>query len=369
MELTAAGCSARRRHLIDAAKTDYVIITNPRHIFYFTGVHVTPLTFGGWGVYFLVIDASSGKSHLIVDNFLGGAKRAHVDQVDVWTWYDTAQNSGVAVFPAAIAELKKRYPSFAGKRIGIELGSFPLGAELGGETVDITPLLIDMRRVKYDDELVLIHKALEVTGIGHLIGRTVARAGLNELDVYNAIYTAMVNAASGPVNLLGDVISGERCIGISGPPTRRELRDGDTLILDLAPIVNGYRGDNTSTVVIGGNLTDELKAIEGMLHEAMHAVEAVLKPGTRCADVYQAAAQALEKHGEKLVHHAGHGLGLYHPEAPYFVPNSTETLRAGEVVTVEPGVYKATFGARIEHNYLITETGFERLTHHKTTFV
>jgi Xaa-Pro aminopeptidase len=56
---------------------------------------------------------------------------------------------------------------------------------------------------------------------------------------------------------------------------------------------------------------------------------------------------------------------LTHPEAPFFVRNATETLLAGDVVTLEPGLYVPGLGGiRIEHNYLITAGGFERLSNH-----
>ena len=68
---------------------------------------------------------------------------------------------------------------------------------------------------------------------------------------------------------------------------------------------------------------------------------------------------------EQFPHHAGHGIGLTHPEAPFIVRRSTETLLAGDVVTLEPGLYIAGVGGiRIEHNYLITPTGYERLSNH-----
>ena len=61
---------------------------------------------------------------------------------------------------------------------------------------------------------------------------------------------------------------------------------------------------------------------------------------------------------EHFPHHAGHGLGLTHPEAPFFVRHADETLLAGDVVTLEPGLYVAGVGGiRIEHNYLITDDG------------
>ena len=63
---------------------------------------------------------------------------------------------------------------------------------------------------------------------------------------------------------------------------------------------------------------------------------------------------------EHFPHHAGHGIGLTHPEAPFFVREATETLLTGDVVTLEPGLYvEGVGGIRIEHNYLVTEQGFE----------
>ena len=83
--------------------------------------------------------------------------------------------------------------------------------------------------------------------------------------------------------------------------------------------------------------------------------------------MYEAVREAFDKAGmaEHFPHHAGHGLGLTHPEAPYFVRHADETLLAGDVVTLEPGLYVAGIGGiRIEHNYLVTERGYERLSNH-----
>jgi Xaa-Pro aminopeptidase len=68
---------------------------------------------------------------------------------------------------------------------------------------------------------------------------------------------------------------------------------------------------------------------------------------------------------EYFPHHAGHGLGLEHPEAPYLVRHATETLLSGDVVTLEPGLYVPGIGGlRIENNYLVKDGGFERLSNH-----
>jgi Xaa-Pro aminopeptidase len=101
--------------------------------------------------------------------------------------------------------------------------------------------------------------------------------------------------------------------------------------------------------------------------EAMAAGEAQLRAGASCLKVYEAVCgvfgrACIEKY---FPHHAGHGLGLTHPEAPFFVRNADEELLAGDVVTLEPGLYVPDRGGiRIEHNYLIGEQEFERLSGH-----
>ena len=140
------------------------------------------------------------------------------------------------------------------------------------------------------------------------------------------------------------------------------------MIADVFPIVNGYRADFTATMAVSPEVTPNQQRLDTALHEAMAAAEALLKPGTVAGDIYRAVHERLDAHGfaAHFPHHAGHGLGLDHPEAPYFVPLSEEVLLAGDVVTVEPGAYGDDFAGRIENIYLITESGFERLTHHQT---
>ena len=100
---------------------------------------------------------------------------------------------------------------------------------------------------------------------------------------------------------------------------------------------------------------------------AMAAGEKELRAGAACATVYAAVRDVFDRVGvaEHFPHHAGHGLGLAHPEPPFIVRHANETLLAGDVVTLEPGLYVAGVGGiRIEHNYLITDGGYERLSNH-----
>ena len=133
-------------------------------------------------------------------------------------------------------------------------------------------------------------------------------------------------------------------------------------------IVSGYRGDFTNTFAVGGGPTAGQHELFEACVGALHAGEARSSLVTAARDVDAAvrghfAALGLDQY---FPTHSGHGLGLGHPEPPYFVPESSDTLQAGDVVALEPGLYvEGTGGMRYERNYLITADGFETLSNHE----
>src|SRR5262249_26545935 len=147
----------------------------------------------------------------------------------------------------------------------------------------------------------------------------------------------------------------------------RVLEPGDMFILDYSVVVGGYRSDFTNTLVVGKEPTADQRRLYDLCVRAMAAGEKELRAGAAGLNVYGAVAGVFEKEdvADAFPHHAGHGLGLTHPEAPFLVRHATETLLAGDVVTLEPGLYVVGVGGlRIEHNYLITATGYQRLSNH-----
>ena len=106
--------------------------------------------------------------------------------------------------------------------------------------------------------------------------------------------------------------------------------------------------------------TDEFRRTLEQVQAAQKAALAVLRPGLPMCDAYAAARRVFEKAGvEKyFTHGLGHGVGLETHEAPSLNPRRSDPLRAGMVVTVEPGLYYPQWGGvRWEHTALITEDG------------
>src|SRR6516165_6935873 len=193
---------------------------------------------------------------------------------------------------------------------------------------------------------------------------------MTELDVYCGVNSACIQAAGHAVIVYGDFAVSPGPERRGGPPTSRVIQAGDMLIIDYSVVIDGYRSDFTNTLVVGKAPHADQKKLYDLCIAAMAAGEKELSAGAACLAVYQAVRGAFEKAGmaDYFPHHAGHGLGLMHPEAPYFVRHADETLLAGDVVTLEPGLYvPGVGGIRIEHNYLVTATGHERLSQHAIT--
>ena len=147
-------------------------------------------------------------------------------------------------------------------------------------------------------------------------------------------------------------------------PTDREIGAGETVVIDAGAMVASYCADCTRTFATGP-LPDELKdAYAACLEGQLAGLEAV-RAGVTGVDADAAAREKIEAAGlgEKFGHGLGHGVGLEVHEAPRLSRESTDTLAAGNVVTVEPGVYlEGLGGIRIEDLVIVTEDGAEVLT-------
>jgi Xaa-Pro aminopeptidase len=193
---------------------------------------------------------------------------------------------------------------------------------------------------------------------------------MSELELYAGVASACEQALGHWAIVYGDftVTTGTKR---GGPPTPHRLQKGETFILDFSVIVHGYRSDFTNTLVVGGEPTAEQLRLFELCRQALDAGAAKLAPGVACQVVYDAMRSVFNDAGvaDDFPTHGGHGLGLSHPEAPYIVRHSQEELWPGDVVTLEPGLYRGANGIRIEHNYLITPVGCERLSNHAIALV
>ena len=153
----------------------------------------------------------------------------------------------------------------------------------------------------------------------------------------------------------------------SGP-----LRAGEPVVIDIFPQHrgHGYFGDLTRTVV-KGKPSPKVAAMYRAVKAAQEAALGSIRAGVRACEVHAAVHETFVRHGfqtgliggwpQGFIHGTGHGVGLAIHEAPS-VSTAENILKAGNVITVEPGLYyRDTGGVRIEDTVVVTRTGWEYL--------
>jgi Xaa-Pro aminopeptidase len=375
--LTAEGCAARRERLWGALPTgcDALIVGDPSHLIYFAGYVPSPFVFRTVESGALLL-MEPGRAILVADDMLGPyIDRAHVDERFAPTWYDgnhSAPNRRGQLVQSALERLSK----IPGRRIGVEMACVPTGlveglrvARPGLEVVDIGPLIRPMRRSKDPDEVETLRRSMRAGEAAQAAALAEIRPGMTELDAFLLVTRAASQAIGEQVIVYGDFASGPRCErDKGGPPTDRKIEKGDLLLLDFSVIVSGYRGDFTNTFAVAGGPTARQRELFEACLGAIRAGESRLRPGMPAREVDAAVRAHFAALGldHAFTSHSGHGIGLGHPEPPYFVPNSADTIVVGDVVALEPGLYiEGEGGMRYERNYLITPDGFELLSKHE----
>ncbi len=220
-----------------------------------------------------------------------------------------------------------------------------------------------LRRVKDEAELAAIAAASELAdevwrwsvdrGLGGRREREVARAAEARIRELGGDPSFPAIVAVGPNGALPHAEPGEREIGA-----------GELVVFDMGAKLDGYCSDGTRTYAVGepGERAREVYAtVLDAQAAALAAVEAGL--GGEALDAVAREVVEAAGFGEHFGHGLGHGVGLEVHEAPRVSPRSEDVLEAGEVVTVEPGVYlPGELGVRIEDLVVVSEGGCRNLS-------
>lgn len=231
-------------------------------------------------------------------------------------------------------------------------------------TVGTDKIIDSFRAVKNEAEIENICKAQRIAeaAFDHIL--SFIKVGVTEKEVALELDHYMLSHGADGLSFETIAISGANTSKPHGVPTDKKIEHGDFVTMDYGAVVNGYHSDMTRTVAVGA-ASDEQKKIYKIVFEAQLAVLRVLKNGVKCSDADKAARDVITEagYGEYFRHSTGHGVGIEIHEKPFVSPKSTATLRSGNVVTDEPGIYiPGKFGVRIEDMALITENGCKNLT-------
>jgi len=372
--LTQEGCLKRRARLWSTLpdSVEWVIISNPRHVKYFSNIWVNPVSFSAGQSVWLHMERS-GKVTALADNFtlksLSG--EPYVDESVSETWYDMKHSVGNRDYKQATA-LKKQFGALDLANGAIDSDSLPAAAfeTVSGDSesnIKLGDVIKHLRRQKEADEVAHLKTCMEATEAGHKAALTFVRPGITDMDVYRHVHAAVLEHAGRPCLVYGDFrATNATQPKASGLPVGYTLQEGDLFLLDYSVILDGYRSDFTNTIAVGEPSADQRALMDACI-TSLEAGEQALKAEIACKSIFDICSETMVRKGfEPLPGHAGHGLGLEHPEPPAIVGESSDTLMIDDVVTLEPGNYiEGIGGVRIERNYLITESGSENLSHHK----
>lgn len=234
-------------------------------------------------------------------------------------------------------------------------------------SVELVPIgdgIDRLRAVKGPRELASLESALKLTDVAFEAATDQLRPGMTELQVSEIIRAELRNAGSEGEAFPTIVASGPHAAKPHHVPAVRLIREREPIIIDMGARVDGYCGDLTRTVWIG-QPDDQLLSLYSVVADAQKASIDSVRAGVACREVDQASRDVFEAAGlsEYIIHGVGHGVGLRVHEAPSLSQASTETLRAGNVITVEPGLYLPGWGGvRIEDVLLVEDEGARNLT-------
>jgi Xaa-Pro aminopeptidase len=190
------------------------------------------------------------------------------------------------------------------------------------------------------------------------------KPGVRELEIAAEIeYQMRQLGASGPA-FETIVAFGERSAYPHARATAKRLRKNELVVLDLGAILAHYCSDITRTVVVG-RASKKIRQWHKAVQEAQSAAIGAVRSGVSCGEVDAAARQVLTGHGldRYFVHSTGHGLGLEVHEDPRVAKGQKQLLEAGNVITIEPGVYvPGVGGIRIEDDVAVHAGETEVLT-------
>ena len=240
----------------------------------------------------------------------------------------------------------------------------------GRDVRNLRPTADSMRLVKDADELARMRKAVDISVLGHVVAMQAARPGVWEYEIEAALEAEFRRNGADRVGYPSIVGSGPNSTTLHYDVNRRQTRDGDLIVVDAGAEWGQYTADVTRTFPVNGKFTPRQKAIYDLVLATQQAAFDSTRPGATIAQLNRVARDYMRTHSGTLcgaqtcdayfIHGLSHWLGMdVHDVGDYSTP-----LKAGMVLTIEPGIYLAqeALGVRIEDDVLVTATGAEWLS-------
>ncbi len=292
----------------------------------------------------------------------------------------SATNATVLPLGNLIAQLNKIFEEQGTQRLLVEVENsvqtfiyLKKGLKVKVEASDsVSSRLKTLRSVKSKDEVKCTIEAQRIAEKAFLEVLNFIKVGVTEREIAAFLEYKMKNFGSEREAFETIVVSGKNSSMPHGVPTDKRVEAGDFITMDYGAVYGGYLSDMTRTVAVGF-ATEEMEKVYNTVLKAQEEVIKTVKAGVTCAMADNAARTVITDagYGEYFTHSTGHGVGLEIHEFPGLHGGAVkEKLRAGQIVTDEPGIYlPGKFGVRIEDMLLIGKNGCKNLTKAEKTLI
>ncbi len=234
----------------------------------------------------------------------------------------------------------------------------------GVEFVPTKQLVEQFREIKDRDEINAIRDAVQIAERAFAVIRAALCPEQTEKQIAHELENQIRRFGGDRCSFTPIVGVGSRGALPHAVLSDRQIGDSDFVLIDWGARASLYVSDLTR-VLVTGKIPPKLEKIYDIVLRAQQAAIDAIRPGAVMQEVDAAARQVIEDagHAKRFGHSLGHGIGLQVHESPRLAAGQQRTLKAGMVVTVEPGIYFPGWGGvRIEDDVLVTRAGHEVLS-------
>lgn len=245
-----------------------------------------------------------------------------------------------------------------------------------------------MINIRSDREIELMKHAGHINYLTHLEVKNNLRPGITTKELNDIAHKFIVKNNCEPSFLNYEGYPASICISVNdevvhGIPSRRKLKDGDVVSVDIGVNYKGYHSDSANTYIIG-NASKEVKDLVENTKKSLYEGLSVIKDGVKISDIGSKIEDFAKKNNLGVVRElVGHGVGTSiheDPDVPNYYTSDTTKLKSGMVIAVEPMLNLGTRhiymeedewtiktedglpSAHFEHTVLVTKDGYVILT-------
>jgi len=228
--------------------------------------------------------------------------------------------------------------------------------------VETEDIIEKQRQIKDEEEISYAKKACEITDKCFLHLLEYIKIGMTEKEVAYEIEKYFKENGADGTSFETIVASGKNSSVPHAVPTDKKIEKEDVIVIDMGCKYKGYCSDMTRTI-FAGNIPEYVKDVYDLVLKNQELALSEIKEGASVKIISKMVECNFKLYDYELVHALGHGVGLEIHENPILSPRSEKNLKAGMIITDEPGIYlPGKFGIRIEDTLLVTEDGYELLT-------